>query len=137
MCRACNNKSHCDEELMEDVFSAYDKRLGQILLCKKCRCDKCTIPDWGQIMWLWIISNIAGSLLGASTTEWFKDTKAGKWCFDKYLGIVYWASEKYGIDILNKEEISWRQKYPGVNSKIVELESRIEKLERKNNGKSV
>ena len=137
MCRACNNKSHCDEELMEDVFSAYDKRLGQILLCKKCRCDQCTIPDWGQIMWLWIISNIAGSLLGASTTEWFKDTKAGKWCFDKYLGIVYWASEKYGIDILNKEEISWRQKYPGVNSKIVELESRIEKLERKNNGKSV
>jgi hypothetical protein len=85
-------------------------------------------------MWLWIISNIAGSLLGAATTEWFKDTKAGKWCFDKYLEIAYWANEKYGIDILNKEEISWRQKYPGVNSKIVELESRIEKLERKNNG---
>jgi hypothetical protein len=85
-------------------------------------------------MWLWVISNIAGSLLGAATTEWFKDTKAGKWCFDKYLEIAYWANEKYGIDILNKEEISWRQKYPGVNSKIVELESRIEKLERKNNG---
>jgi len=88
-------------------------------------------------MWLWIISNIAGSLLGAATTEWFKDTKAGKWCFDKYLEIAYWANEKYGIDILNKEEISWHQKYPGVNSKIIELESRIEKLERKNNGKSV
>ena len=38
-------------------------------------------------MWLWIVSNIAGSLLGAASVAWFKDTKAGKWCFDKYLDI--------------------------------------------------
>lgn len=80
-------------------------------------------------MWLWIVSNIAGSLLGAATTAWFQDTKAGKWCFDKYLGIAYWANEKYGIDILNKEEISWTKKYPGVNSKIIKLENRILELE--------
>ena len=82
-------------------------------------------------MWLWLVSNIAGSLLGAATTEWFKDTKAGQWCFDKYLDIAYWASEKYGIDILDKEEISWTKKYPGVNSKIMKLESRILALENK------
>ena len=80
-------------------------------------------------MWLWIVSNIAGSLLGAATTAWFKDTKAGKWCFDKYLGIVYWANEKYGLDILDKEEISWTRKYPKINSKIIKLESRILHLE--------
>jgi len=89
-------------------------------------------------MWLWIVSSIAGSLLGAATTEWFKDTKAGKWCFDKYLNIAYWANEKYGIDILDKEEISWTKKYPGVNSKIMKLESRILYLENeiKKNNKS-
>ena len=27
-------------------------------------------------MWIWLLSNIAGSLLGAATTEWFKGTKA-------------------------------------------------------------
>jgi hypothetical protein len=85
-------------------------------------------------MWLWIVSSIAGSLLGAATTEWFKDTKAGKWCFDKYLNIVYWANEKYGIDILNKEEISWTKKYPGVNKQIIKLELRVRELENKING---
>ena len=29
-------------------------------------------------MWLWIISNIAGALLGAATVSWFGKTKAGK-----------------------------------------------------------
>ena len=80
-------------------------------------------------MWLWIVSNIAGALMGAAATAWFKDTKAGKWCFDKFLNISYWANEKYGIDILNKEEISWTQKYPQINSKIIKLESRILHLE--------
>jgi len=82
-------------------------------------------------MWIWILSNVAGGLLGAATTEWFKDTRLGKWCFDKYLCIVYWANEKYGIDILNKEEVSWKTKYPNVAKKMFELERRIEELEKK------
>ena len=73
-------------------------------------------------MWIWIVSNVAGALLGTATTEWFKDTRAGKWCFDKYLSIVYWANEKYGIDILNKEEVSWKTKYPtGLRSASLSL----------------
>ena len=82
-------------------------------------------------MWIWIVSNVAGALLGTATTEWFKDTRLGKWCFDKYLYIVYWANEKYGIDILNKEEASWKTKYPNVAKKVFELERRIEELEKK------
>ena len=85
----------------------------------------------GVKMWIWILSNVAGSLLGAATTEWFKDTRLGKWCFDKYLYIVYWTNEKYGIDILNKEEASWKTKYPNVAKKVFELERRIEELEKK------
>jgi len=84
-------------------------------------------------MWIWLVSSIAGSLLGAATTEWFKDTKAGKWCFDKYLDIAYWANERYGFDILDKEEISWKIKYPNINQKIITLEKRIVELEKKNN----
>tara|TARA_B110000240_G_C13213415_1_gene331458 strand:+ start:28 stop:288 length:261 start_codon:yes stop_codon:yes gene_type:complete len=84
-------------------------------------------------MWIWLVSSIAGSLLGAATTEWFKDTKAGKWCFDKYLDIAYWANERYGFDILDKEEISWKIKYPNINQKIITLEQRIAELEKKNN----
>ena len=83
------------------------------------------------MIWLWIVSNIAVSLLSAATTAWFKDTKAGKWCFDRYLAIVYWANEKYGLDILDKEEISWRQKYPKMETRIIKIESRILDLENK------
>ena len=80
-------------------------------------------------MWIWFVSNIAGALLGAATVAWFKDTRAGKWCFDKYLSISYWANEKWGLDILDKEEISWKTKYPNVSKKLFNLERRIETLE--------
>ena len=80
-------------------------------------------------MWLWILSNVAGALMGAAATAWFKDTKAGKWCFDRYLSMAWWVNEKYGLDILDKEEISWRQKFPKMETKIIQLESRILQLE--------
>ena len=80
-------------------------------------------------MWLWLVSSIAGSLLGAATTRWFKDTKAGIWCYAKYEAIAVWATERYGIDILNKEDIAWRTKYPNVAKRTDELEERINYLE--------
>jgi hypothetical protein len=82
-------------------------------------------------MWIWLLSNIAGSLLGAATTEWFKDTKAGKWCYARFVSIANWASKRYNIDILDREQIAWRRKYPNVAKKIDELEERIKKLEGK------
>ena len=80
-------------------------------------------------MWLWLVSSIAGSLLGAATTKWFKDTRAGVWCYYKYDAIADWAVERYGIDILDKESIAWRTKYPNVAKKTDELEQRINFLE--------
>lgn len=80
-------------------------------------------------MWLWLISNIAGSLLGTATSAWFKDTKLGKWSYRKFESIANWAADRYGIDILDKEDASWRTKYPHVAQKIDNLEKRIEELE--------
>ena len=82
-------------------------------------------------IWLWAVSAVAGSLLGAATTKWFKDTKAGLWCYDKFEDISNWAIERYGIDILSTEDISWRTKYPQVAERMDELEMRLEKLESK------
>tara|TARA_B100000780_G_scaffold146568_1_gene102386 strand:+ start:2905 stop:3189 length:285 start_codon:yes stop_codon:yes gene_type:complete len=80
-------------------------------------------------MWLWLISSIAGSLLGAATTRWFKDTRAGVWCYNKYDAIADWAVERYGVDILDKEAIAWRTKYPNVAKRTDDLEERINFLE--------
>ena len=57
-------------------------------------------------MWIWVVSNIAGSLLGAASATWIKDTKLGVWGYSKFEDIANWAQERYGIDILDKEDIN-------------------------------
>jgi hypothetical protein len=78
-----------------------------------------------------MVSSIAGSLLGAASTKWFKDTKAGLWCYAKFEQIAEWATERYGIDILDKEGIAWRTKYPNVAKQIDELNAEIDTLAKK------
>ena len=80
-------------------------------------------------MWFWVVSNIAGSLLGAASARWIKDTKVGIWGYKKFEDIANWAQERYGIDILDKEDIAWKTKYPKVAKKIDELERRLHYLE--------
>ena len=45
--RNCGHNSHCGVPLMKDINNDWKKHLGQIEVCKYCRCDKCTQPDWG------------------------------------------------------------------------------------------
>ena len=80
-------------------------------------------------MWIWVVSNIAGSLLGAASTAWIKDTKVGVWGYSKFEDIADWAKNRYGIDILDKEDIAWKTKYPNVAKKIEDLEQRLHKIE--------
>ena len=82
-------------------------------------------------MWIWVVSNIAGSLLGAASAAWIKDTKLGVWGYSKFEDIADWAQKKYGIDILDKEDIAWRTQYPNIAKKLDSLEQRLHKLESK------
>jgi hypothetical protein len=82
-------------------------------------------------MWLWLVSSIAGSLLGAASTKWFKDTKAGVWCYNKFEQIANWAKDRYGIDVLDKEDIAWRTKYPSVAKQIDGLNAELDALTKK------
>jgi hypothetical protein len=85
---------------------------------------------WG-VMWFFIISSIAGSILGNATDSWFADTKLGIWTYNKVDDVSTWASKKLGLKIL-KDENNWKTKYPNVAMKIEELEAKIEKLEKEN-----
>ena len=49
--------------------------------------------------------------------RWIKDTKVGIWGYKKFEDIANWAQERYGIDILDKEDIAWKTKYPKVAKK--------------------
>jgi|TARA_Y100000310_G_scaffold283386_1_gene305311 hypothetical protein len=80
-------------------------------------------------MWFFLISNIAGSILGSATNSWFADTKLGIWFYKKVDDVSTWASKKLGLKVL-KDENNWKKKYPNVAKKFDLLEARLEKLEK-------
>ena len=82
-------------------------------------------------MWFFLISNIAGSILGSAADSWFADTKLGIWGYDKVDDVSTWASKKLGLKVL-QDEGNWKKKYPNVSKKLDELEARLEKLEKEN-----
>ena len=79
-------------------------------------------------MWFFLISNIAGSILGSATNSWFADTKAGIWFYKKVDNVSTWASKKLGLKVLQDEE-DWKKRYPNVSKHIEELEARVKHLE--------
>ena len=80
-------------------------------------------------MWFWLISSIAGSILGMAANSWFADTKLGVWFYKRVDDVSTWASKKLGLKVLADEK-NWKKKYPRVNQKIGELEARVNKLEK-------
>ena len=80
-------------------------------------------------MWFWLISSIAGSILGMAANSWFADTKLGIWFYKKVDDVSTWASKKLGLKVLADEK-NRKKKYPRVNQKIGELEARVNKLEK-------
>ncbi len=79
-------------------------------------------------MWFWLISSIAGSILGSAADSWFADTKLGRWVYKKVDDVASWASKKLGLKVL-QDENNWRKKYPNVSKKLDNLEARIKQLE--------
>lgn len=80
-------------------------------------------------MWFWIISSVAGSILGSAADSWFADTKAGIWFYKKVDQVSGWAARKLNIKILAEEE-AWKKKYPNVAKKMDDLDNRLSELER-------
>lgn len=84
---------------------------------------------FGDTLWIW--TAILGSLLGAAFLAYFKDTKAGLWCYAKFDQALDFVRDRYGWTWFDQPEDAWRTKYPYVTKKIDELEARIQKLENK------
>ena len=80
-------------------------------------------------MWIWVISAIAGGILGNAADSWFADTKLGIWFYKKVDDVSTWASKKLGLKILQNED-NWKRKYPNISKHIDDLEARIKKLEK-------
>ena len=79
---------------------------------------------------LWIYTSILGALAGAAFLAYFKDTRAGLWCYAKLDQLLDYFVARYGWTWLEQPTDAWRKKYPHVTKKIDELEQRIIELER-------
>ena len=80
---------------------------------------------------LWIYTGIAGSLFGAAFLMYFKDTRAGLWCYAKFDMTLDYLVERWGLTRFEQPVDAWRKKYPHVTKKIDELEKRLKHLEGK------
>ena len=78
-------------------------------------------------MWFWIVSSIAGSILGSATNSWFEKTALGKWFYKKVENIYNWAAKRYGFEVLKSED-KWKKKYPNIAKKIDDLEKQVKDL---------
>jgi len=80
-------------------------------------------------MWFWLISAIAGSIVGSATESWFRDTKLGIWFYNKLDQIYTWANKKYGLKLLTDEEDRMK-KFPQLSKRLETLESQIKEIQR-------
>ena len=80
-------------------------------------------------MWIWLLSNIAGCVVGDAVASWFEKTTLGRWFYKKLDNTCNWAAKRYGIEILKNED-KWREKYPNIATQLKILEERITHLER-------
>jgi len=80
-------------------------------------------------MWIFIVSSIAGSILGSATDSWFSETKCGIWFYKIVDDIFTWSAKKLNIKILANEE-AWVKKHPNVARKLTDLEKRLKDLEK-------
>ena len=80
-------------------------------------------------MWFWLISAIAGSIIGSATESWFRDTKLGIWFYNKVDRIYTWANKKYGLKLLTDEEDRMK-KFPQLSKRLETLESQVKQIQR-------
>lgn len=84
---------------------------------------------FGDTLWIW--TGIAGALLGAAFLAWFKETRAGIWCYSKFDQTLDYLVNRWGWTWLQEPPDAWRKKYPKITKKIDELEARIDDLAKK------
>ena len=80
---------------------------------------------------LWIYTGIAGSLFGAAFLAYFKDTRAGLWCYAKFDLFLDYLVERWGWTWFKQDDNAWRKRYPKITKKIDEMEKEIKSLKRK------
>ena len=84
---------------------------------------------FGDTLWIW--TALIGSIFGAMSVKWLKDTRIGLWGYGKIDSTVDYFRDKYGWTWLNQDEDAWKKVNPKIAAKIGQLEERLIDLEGK------
>ena len=83
-----------------------------------------------------LLTSIAGSIIGSASDSWFRDTKLGVWTYAKLDSLFTWASKRYGLKILTDEK-KRMAKFPELAKRLDSIDARIRLLEQSSsNGNS-
>jgi hypothetical protein len=80
-------------------------------------------------MWFWLLSAIAGSIIGGATDSWFRETKLGIWFYKKMDQFYTWANHRYGLKMLTDEEKRLK-KFPHLKKRLTESEAKLDELDK-------
>ena len=80
-------------------------------------------------MILWAAKTVAKSFFYFATTKFFKNSRIGNFLYSKFEKIGRWAANKYGVNILDKEQVKLAEKFPKLLKRIRALETKIAELE--------
>ena len=83
---------------------------------------------FGDTLWIW--TALVGSIFGAMSVKWLKDTRIGLWAYGKFDKTLDFLRDRWGWTFLNQDKDAWRKVYPNISNKIDELASRLEQLAR-------
>ena len=75
-------------------------------------------------MWYFLLTSIAGSIIGSASDSWFRDTKLGVWTYAKLDSLFTWASKRYGLKILTDEK-KRMAKFPELAKRLDSIDARI------------
>ena len=79
-------------------------------------------------MWFWLVSAIAGSIIGSATDSWFRDTKMGVWFYAKLIRSIL-GHQKIRSKSLDLQERKRMAKFPRTRQRLDSIESRVRLLE--------
>jgi hypothetical protein len=74
----------------------------------------------------WILTTIAGSVLGSSFSNWFENTRVGIWFYAKVDSLMNWAADRYKLERL-KTVNRFYEKYPEISQRLDRIEEQLKK----------
>jgi len=80
---------------------------------------------------LWIYTAIAGSIFGALFIAWITDTRISLWVYGKWTALLNFLVERWGWTWFKQDPNAWTKLNPQLHTKIMDLEKRINLIEKK------